>query len=101
MGILGAMPWAIEELQSQVELELDPAPMTTSEMGSLADALRPYFEDPRWRSIVIRGFEDQEIGPPQHVIQALTRWADEYDTKFELRLRLGSSGRDAGTGPRE
>jgi hypothetical protein len=82
------MPWRIEELQDRVEVEIDPMQMKLGEFAGLADVLRPYFEDPRFRSIVIRGLEDQEFGPPHHVMRALTDWAEEYDTRFKLRLRL-------------
>jgi hypothetical protein len=88
------MPWTLEELQTRVEVEFDPRPMGPREMGELTDALRPYFENPRYRSIIVRGLEDQNSPPPQHLIQALQEWAREYETAFELRLRLGSRGTD-------
>ena len=84
------MPWTIEELQSRVEVEFDSQPMGPREMGGLADALRPYFEDARFRSIVIRGLEDQKFAPPQHVIRSLHEWATTFDTELELRTRLGN-----------
>ena len=84
------MPWTIEELQTQVEVEFDPVPMGPREMGELADALRPYFEDPRFRVIVVRGLEDQRFPPPRHLLDGLQEWAMEYETGFELRSRLGS-----------
>ena len=83
------MPWTIEELQSRVEVEFDSEPMGPREMGGLADALRPYFEDARFRSIVIRGLEDQKFAPPQHVFRSLREWAETFDTELELRTRLG------------
>jgi hypothetical protein len=85
------VPWTIEELQRRVEVELDPDPMGPREMGGLADALRPYFEDERFRSVVIRGLEDQKFAPPQHVVRTLQEWADEFDTQLELRTRLGTT----------
>jgi hypothetical protein len=87
-GNPGRMPWRIEELQDRVEVEIDPAQMKSGEMAGLADVLRPHFEDPRFRSIMIRGLENQEFGPPHHVVQALTNWAAEYDTWLKLRPRL-------------
>jgi hypothetical protein len=63
-------------------------------MGELADALRPYFENPRFRSIIIRGLEDQTTPPPQFLMSALQEWAREFETQFHLRLRLGSRGTD-------
>ena len=87
------MPWTIEELQNRVEVEFDAAPMGIREMGGLADALRPYFEDPRFRSIVIRGLEDQKFAPPHHVMRSLEEWAEKYETGLELRTRLGEPTR--------
>jgi hypothetical protein len=85
------MPWTIEELQSRVEVEFDVRPMGPREMGELADVLRPYFENPRYRSVVIRGLEDQRFSPPRHVVQTLLEWSRAYDTTFELRTRLGDA----------
>ena len=87
-GNPGVMPWTIEELQSRVEVEMDPAALGPREMGELTDALRPYFEDPRFTSIVVRGLEDQRHPPPQHLIRSLQEWAKEYETDFQLRTRL-------------
>ena len=84
------MPWTIEELQAVVEVEFDPTPMGPREMGELADVLRPYFEDPRFHTIVVRGLEDQRFAPPRHLLDGLHEWAREYGTSFELRSRLGS-----------
>jgi integrase len=52
-------------------------------MAQLADILRPYFEYPRWQSIVIRGLEDQETGPPQHVIQP--SWSGRPTRRFATK----------------
>ena len=82
------MPWVIEELRRRVEVEFDPAPMGPREMGELADALRPYFEDPRFTSIVIRGLEDQPLPPPRHLIDSLKEWGREFETDLQLRTRL-------------
>jgi hypothetical protein len=87
-GNRGVVPWTIEELRTRVEVEFDPSPMGPREMGELTDALRPYFENPRFTSIVVRGLEDQELPPPQHLIRSLHEWAREYETDFQLRTRL-------------
>jgi hypothetical protein len=84
------MPWTIEELRNRVEVEFDPRPMGPREMGELADVLRPYFEDPRFTSIVVRGLEDQKLSPPKHLVRGLQEWAREYGTDFQLRPRLPS-----------
>ena len=84
------MPWTVEELQHRVEVEFDPTPVGPREMGELADALRPYFEDPRFTSIVIRGLEDQPLPPPRHLISSLQEWAREFETDLQLRTRLGT-----------
>lgn len=88
------MPWTLEVLKHRVEVEFDPRPMGPREMGELADVLRPYFEDPQFRSIIVRGLEDQKSPPPQYLVRGLQEWAREYETKFEFRLRLGSRGTD-------
>ena len=87
-GKVARMPWVIEELRHRVEVEFDPAPMGPREMGELADALRPYFEDPRFTSIVIRGLEDQRLPPPRHLIDSLKEWGREFETDLQLRTRL-------------
>jgi hypothetical protein len=84
------MPWTIEELRNRVEVEFDPKPMGPREMGELADALRPYFEDPRFTSIVVRGLEDQKLPPPKHLISSLQEWGREFGTVFQLRSRLSN-----------
>jgi hypothetical protein len=82
------MPWTIEELQAQVEVELTSDPAGPQEIGELADALRPYFEDPRFRTIVIRGLEDQQRPPPRHVMERLSELAETYGTSLQLRTRF-------------
>jgi hypothetical protein len=82
------MPWTIEELQAQVEVVLSSDPADPQEIGELADALRPYFEDPRFRTIVIRGLEDQQLPPPRHVMERLAELAETFGTSLRFRTRF-------------
>jgi hypothetical protein len=83
-----SMPWTIEELQAQVEVELAATPISPTEIAQLADVLRPYFEDPRFRTIVIRGVEDQQLPPPRHVMERLAELAETFDTTLQFRTRF-------------